>query len=326
MSVEQDKQLIESALQTISIEQDAITRLRDNLDTNFAQGIRLLLERRGRIITMGVGKSGHIARKIAATLSSTGSPSFFVHAAEAGHGDMGMVTAEDAVILLSYSGSSKEIVILMPLFKRLNIPIIGLVGDTQSPIARGADIVFDVGVDREACPLELAPTASTTTMLVLGDAIAMALSAQRGFTKDHFAFSHPSGKLGQRLLQQVADLMHTGDDIPQVDGGVFIAEALVELAGKRLGCTAITDSAQQLLGVFTDGDLRRAIHRKVDIQSTAIAEIMSRECLTTTKHTLAIDALRQIQTHQITVLMVVDDQKKLIGVIHLHDLIKAGLD
>ena len=314
-----------SAKRTIRMESEAVAAMEQRIGTDFERACELLLQTRGRVIVTGMGKSGHIARKIAATLASTGTPAFFVHPGEASHGDMGMITADDAVIALSNSGSVAEIVTLLPLLKRMGTRLVSMTGNPDSVLARSSDVHLDTGVETEACPLDLAPTSSTTTALVMGDALAIALLEARGFTADDFAFSHPGGTLGKKLLLKVADVMRAGDNIPQVEPGTPLSEALLEISNKGLGMTTITDTDGKLVGVFTDGDLRRTLKAKVDINATPMAELMSAGAKTVTPDMLAAEAMRIMEENEISSLVVVEEGRRVAGVIHLMHLLHAGL-
>tara|TARA_R110002072_G_scaffold86030_3_gene194319 strand:- start:1057 stop:2037 length:981 start_codon:yes stop_codon:yes gene_type:complete len=316
---------ITSAQRTIRMEAAAVAALEARIGEDFTRACELLLNVRGRIIVTGMGKSGHIARKIAATLASTGSPAFFVHPGEASHGDMGMITAEDAVIALSNSGAVAEITTLLPLLKRLGIPLVSMTGNTQSTLAQSSDVHLDTGVETEACPLDLAPTSSTTTALVMGDALAIALLEARGFTADDFAFSHPGGTLGRQLLLKVQDVMKTGDDIPVVSEDIKLSEALLEISNKRMGMTTVVDRAGKLAGVFTDGDLRRTLDTRTDINQTSIGQLMSKTAKTIEADMLAAAAMRIMEENEISSLVVLDKNGKLTGVLHLKDLLHAGI-
>ncbi|MDT8427684.1 MAG: KpsF/GutQ family sugar-phosphate isomerase [Pseudomonadales bacterium] len=319
------KALIDSALRTIDIEHKAITRLRNGIDTAFVQACQLLLSCEGRVVVIGMGKSGHIARKIAATLSSTGTPAMFVHPAEASHGDLGMITDKDVVLALSNSGSTTEILAILPLLKRKGIALISMTGNPQSVIAEMATVNLDASVLEEACPLGQAPTASTTVALVLGDAIAMALLEARGFTQEDFAYSHPGGRLGRRLLLKVKDLMHSGDRIPKVMGDVPLKEALLEISQKGLGMTTVVDSNNHLLGVFTDGDLRRTLDSGKDIHHIRMNQVMSPQGKQINAQALATEAARMMQENHIYTLLVMDEQQELVGIIRMHDLLQANV-
>lgn len=314
-----------SAKRTIKMESDAVADLERRIGPDFEHACELLLQTRGRVIVTGMGKSGHIARKIAATLASTGTPAFFVHPGEASHGDMGMITADDAVIALSNSGAVAEIVTLLPLLKRMGTRLVSMTGNPDSVLARSSDVHLDTGVETEACPLDLAPTSSTTTALVMGDALAIALLEARGFTADDFAFSHPGGTLGKKLLLKVADVMRSGDNIPQVTPDTPLSEALLEISNKGLGMTTVTDDEGTLVGVFTDGDLRRTLKARVDINATPMAKLISAGAKTVTPEMLAAEAMRIMEENEISSLVVVEQGRRVAGVIHLMHLLHAGL-
>jgi len=315
---------VASARRTIRMECDAVAALEQRIDGDFVKACELLLDIRGRVIVTGMGKSGHIATKIAATLASTGTPAFYVHPAEASHGDIGMITADDAVVALSNSGRSPEVVTLLPLLKRLGIPLVSMTGDPGSPLAEAADAHLNTGVATEACPLNLAPTSSTTTALVMGDALAIALLEARGFTAEDFAFSHPGGTLGKKLLLKVEDVMHTGSAIPRVHADTVLAAALLEISRKGLGMTTVTAADDQLLGIFTDGDLRRALDENVDVRSTLISDLMTCNAKSIAPNMLAAEALRIMEENKITSL-VVKDGDSMVGVLHLMSLLQAGI-
>lgn len=314
-----------SAQRTIRMEAAAVADLEQRVGEQFSAACDLLLNIPGRIIVTGMGKSGHIASKIAATLASTGSPAFFVHPGEASHGDMGMITASDAVIALSNSGKVPEIITLLPLLKRLGIPLVSMTGNEQSALAQAADVNLDTGVESEACPLDLAPTSSTTTALVMGDALAIALLEARGFTADDFAFSHPGGTLGKKLLLKVRDVMQSGEAVPRVAADIKLSEALMEISNKGMGMTTVVDAQGQLAGVFTDGDLRRALDERIDINSTAIGDRVRAGAKSINADLLAAEALRIMEENEISSLVVFDDDKPLAGIVHLKDLLHAGL-
>jgi len=309
----------------LKIEAQAINELIARIDERFTRACRCLLACKGRIVVTGMGKSGHIGNKIAATLASTGSPAFFVHPAEASHGDLGMITAQDVVLALSNSGETEELLVIVRLLKRLNVPLIALTGQPDSNLARAATVHIDVSVAQEACPLGLAPTASTTATLAMGDALAVALLDARGFSSTDFAFSHPGGRLGRRLLVHVEDIMCTGERIPWNMPENTLADALIEMTGKSLGMTVIVDHERRVLGVFTDGDLRRALARQTDIRSVQIAELMTAPCKTVTSGILAAEAVHLMETHKIFVLPVVDKDDRLIGAFNMHQLLQAGV-
>ena len=311
--------------QVIDIESQAVLKLRPRIDTNFATACEHLVSCQGHIIVIGMGKSGHIANKIAATLASTGSPAFFVHPGDAGHGDVGMIKKEDIIIAISNSGNTPEILSILPIIKNSNIKLIALSGNPNSKLAQAATINLDVSIEKEACPLGLAPTSSTTAALAMGDALAIALLEIRGFTKNDFALSHPGGTLGKRLLLCIDHLMRTGDMIPKVSATAGLNAALVEITAKGLGMTTIVNNHDQLIGVFTDGDLRRALDQEIDIHTTKISAVINRNCKTIAQSTLAVDALELMEQHKITSLVVVDNTNNMIGVIHMHDILQAGI-
>jgi arabinose-5-phosphate isomerase len=304
---------------------EAIKTLSHRIDQNFVVACQHLLESKGRIIVMGIGKSGHIGRKIAATFASTGSPAFFIHPSEAKHGDMGMITANDIILALSNSGETEEILVLIPYIKRMNIPLIALTGRPKSTLARAATVNIDVSVAKEACPLGLAPTTSTTAALVMGDALAIVLLENRGFTTEDFALSHPGGSLGRRLLLKVEEIMHHGPAVPKVDFDALLKTALVEMTEKKLGMTTIVDANGKLAGVFTDGDIRRAFDNNIDIHKAFINDLMSKNPKIISANTLAVDALRIMENYKITSLVVTNDHSHPIGVIHMHDILKTGV-
>ena len=312
-----------SARRTIRMEAAAVASLEERIGAEFSAACALLLQVRGRIIVTGMGKSGHIARKIAATLASTGSPAFFVHPGEASHGDMGMITSEDAVIALSNSGAVPEVLTLLPHLKRLGIPLVSMTGNAQSALGKSSDVHLNTGVEIEACPLDLAPTSSTTTALVMGDALAIALLEARGFTADDFAFSHPGGTLGKQLLLKVQD--KSGNDIPQVTENVKLAEALLEISNKGMGMTTVIDKVGKLVGVFTDGDLRRTLDARLDINETPIGQLIGSSAKAIDPEMLAAAALHIMEENEISSLVVLDDAGALTGVVHLKDLLHAGI-
>ncbi len=318
--------LVESARRVIGIEANAIHSLGSRIDATFVAACRTMLACRGRVVVSGMGKSGHVARKIAATLASTGTPAFFVHPGEASHGDLGMITHDDVLLALSNSGETAELLMILPFIKRQGIPLLAMTGHKQSSLARQSDVHVDVNVPAEACPLGLAPTTSTTAALVMGDALAIALLEARGFTAEDFAFSHPAGNLGRRLLLRIEDLMHYDDKVPAVMAQASLAETLVEMSSKGLGMTAIVDANKQLLGVFTDGDLRRALDDlSVDLRATHVATLMNQSPKTITPGRLAAEAARLMENHKIHGLLVVDDNGRLVGALNIHDLLRAGV-
>lgn len=318
-------QLIQLAQQVLRIEATAISQLQERLDQRFVHACQLLLDCQGRVVVLGIGKSGHIGGKIAATLASTGTPAFFVHPAEASHGDMGMITVQDVVLALSNSGETDELLTLLPLLKRLGVPLIALTGNAQSTLARNAEVHIDVSVAQEACPLGLAPTSSTTATLAMGDALAVALLEARGFTAEDFARSHPGGRLGRRLLLLTDEVMHSGAAMPCNAPTDLLRDALLEMSRKGLGTTIVVDAEQRVLGVFTDGDLRRALDRQVDVHRARVAEVMTPHGKSITRGTLAAEALHLMQQHRINALPVIDADGKLVGVLNMHDLLRAGV-
>lgn len=320
-----DAALADSGRRTIGIEAAGLQALAARIDGAFSAACRLILESHGRVVATGMGKSGHVARKIAATLASTGTPAFYVHPGEAGHGDLGMITDADVVLALSYSGESDEVLTLLPVLRRQGNRLIAMTGRPNSSLAREADVHLDVSVPAEACPLDLAPTSSTTASLAMGDALAVALLEARGFTADDFARSHPAGSLGRRLLLHVSDVMHAGDGIPAVRSGATLAEALVEMSRKRLGLTAVVDADNRLIGIFTDGDLRRTLDAgNVDVRATAIDAVMTRDPVTISARALAAEAAHLLEERKIgSGLVVVDDEGKVIGALNVHDLLRA---
>ena len=317
--------LQKSALRTIELEHHAVASLASRIDEQFFTACKLILDCTGRVIVMGVGKSGHIANKIAATLASTGTPAHFVHPAEASHGDIGMVTNRDVVIAISNSGATVEIETILPILKRKGVALIALTGNPASLLAREADASLDASVEKEACPLGLAPTTSTTAALVMGDALAMALLEARGCTAEDFAFSHPGGNLGRRLLLKVGDVMHKGDDIPRVAETTSVKESLLEMSAKKLGMTTVSSSAGKVIGVFTDGDLRRFLDSGQPLDDTRIDTVMTTTYKTIDKNALASEAARLMQDNEIYSLVVMNDDDSLAGIITMHDLLKANV-
>ncbi len=320
-----DSSLVDLGRQALAVEIDGLRAQVPRLGWEFARACRICLTCRGRIAVTGMGKSGHVGGKIAATLSSTGTPAFFMHPGEASHGDIGMITREDAVLALSNSGETDEILTLVPAIKRLGVPLIAFTGNAASTLARVATVHLDIGVPAEACPLNLAPTASTTAALAVGDALAVALLKARGFTEEDFARSHPSGALGRRLLLHVKDVMRTGAEVPTVAPDAPLAEGLMEVTRKGLGMTAVVDDRNRVLGVFTDGDLRRALDREVDLHGTRMDQVMTRQAKTVGPNTLAAEAVLLMETHRITSLVVVDPDEVLVGALNVHDLLRAGV-
>lgn len=309
----------------ISTEAAAVASLESRIDDAFVTACELVLACRGRVVVLGMGKSGHIASKIAATLASTGTPAFFVHPAEASHGDLGMITGDDVVLVLSNSGETDEVKQIIPVLKRLGVDIIAMTGKPDSSLARHASVNINVEVDAEACPLGLAPTSSTTAALVMGDALAVALLEKRGFTSEDFARSHPAGQLGRRLLLHIKDIMHCGADMPVVAQSASLSETIIEMTRKRLGMVAITDDKMQVLGVYTDGDLRRTLARAPDPQTTSIGSLMTSNGKTITADALAVEAIALMQKHKVQGLLVVDDDSRLQGILNFNDLLQAGV-
>ncbi len=324
MSADESK-LMRTARDVLETEAAAVTALVARVDANFTAACKLMLECRGRVVVTGMGKSGHVANKIAATLASTGTPAFFVHPGEASHGDLGMITGEDLVLALSNSGETSELVTILPLIKRLGVKLIAFTGKPGSSLAKTADVHLDVSVAREADPLNLAPTASTTAALAMGDALAMAVLSARGFTHEDFARSHPGGSLGRRLLLRVEDVMHKGERVPSVQLGTSLSQALVEMTRKGLGMTAIVDAGGKVAGIYTDGDLRRTLDKQLDVHKARIDEVMTRDCTTAGPDMLAGEALHLMESRKFNGLLVVDKDKKLLGALNMHDLLRAGI-
>ncbi len=326
MHMEIDSKALKTlARAVVKTEATAVANLEARIDNKFVHACELILNCRGHIIVLGVGKSSHIGSKIAATLASTGTPAFFVHPAEASHGDLGMITAGDVVLVLSNSGEADEVRRLLPVLKRLGTPIIALTGKPASTLAGHADVNINVAVESEACPLGLAPTSSTTAALVMGDALAVALLQKRGFTKEDFARSHPAGQIGRRLLLHVKDIMHSGAEMPFVDLGATLSETIMEMSRKRLGMVAIVDAEMQVQGVYTDGDLRRTMEQALDPHRTVIGDVMTRNGKTIHPHALAAEAVKLLQNHKIQGLLVTDEALHLLGVLNFHDLLQAGV-
>ena len=315
---------IESARRTIRLESESVTQLSDYLDDDFTRACQMIIQCRGRVVVTGMGKSGHIGTKMAATLASTGTPAFFVHPGEASHGDMGMITAADVVIALSNSGETSEVTSLLPLLKRMGTQLISMTGKPESTLAKAADSHLYTGVVQEACPLDLAPTSSTTCALVMGDALAIALLEAKGFTAEDFAFSHPGGSLGRRLLLKVEDIMHKGEQIPVVSADISLPQALLVATSKGLGMTTVSNADGTLAGIFTDGDLRRAIDHGIDIRNVNISDVMTKGCKTISPGTLAAEALKVMEDSKINAL-VVQEANRTVGVINMHDLLRAGV-
>ncbi len=314
---------ISMAREVLEIEAKAIADLIAKLDHHFARAVELILNCRGRVVVSGIGKSGHIARKIASTMASTGTPAFFVHPAEASHGDLGMVTREDVFIALSNSGESAELLAIVPLLKRQGARLIALTGNPQSSLAQESDVHLYASAEKEACPLNLAPTASTTAALALGDALAVALMQAKGFTRDEFARAHPGGTLGRKLLTHVRDVMRTGENAPRIPHTATLMEAMLEMSRGRMGMTAILDDAGRVIGIFTDGDLRRTIEKGVDLRATPIVEVMKREPRVIGPERLAAEAVEIMERNKVNQLLVVDPERRLIGALNMHDLFRA---
>ena len=320
-----NNELLALAAGVLEIESRAIADLKQRLGDEFVAACDLCLGTPGRVVVTGMGKSGHISNKIAATLASTGTPAFFMHPAEASHGDLGMITDQDLLLAISYSGETDEVVTILPVVKRIGARLLSITGNPRSTMATAADVHLDVSVAVEACPLNLAPTASTTATLAMGDALAVALLKKRGFTAEDFARSHPSGSLGKRLLLRVADVMHTGNRVPAVNTSVTLRDALLEMTDKGLGMTAIVDDQHRILGIFTDGDLRRTLDEGADIRKTLISDVMHENCKTVPEDMLAAEALHILEENKITGLLVADADGKLVGALNIHDLFREGL-
>lgn len=318
-------ELLKLAGDVLTIESRAIDALRGRLNDDFIAACELCLQTPGRVVVSGMGKSGHVSNKIAATLASTGTPAFFMHPAEASHGDLGMITSQDLLLAISYSGETAEVVTILPVVKRMGAKLLSITGNPNSTMARAADVHLDISVTEEACPLNLAPTASTTATLAMGDALAVALLKSRGFTAEDFARSHPSGSLGKRLLLRVSDVMRSGDRIPAVQADVSLRDGLMEMTDKGLGMTAIVGKDLTLEGIFTDGDLRRTLDGGADIHKTKISGVMHSDCKTTSADVLAAEALHLLEENKITSLLVTDENNKLVGALNIHDLFREGL-
>jgi len=319
------QQLMHLGKAVLKIEAEAVLALEARIDEGFVAACRYMLQCEGRIVVVGMGKSGHIGSKVAATFASTGAPAFFVHPGEASHGDLGMITSKDVVLALSNSGETDEILTILPMIKRLDVPLITLTGNPLSTMAKMATINIDISVAKEACPLGLAPTSSTTATLAMGDALAVSLLEARGFTAEDFARSHPGGRLGRRLLLLIDEIMHSGTDIPVVSETASLSETLVEMTKKGLGMTAVLGADGRLAGVFTDGDLRRVLDRKIDVHETCISELVTRNCRTARPGMLAAEALQLMEKHKINALLVVTDDAELLGAINMHDMLRAGV-
>lgn len=316
---------IELGRSVVALETQAVSVLTERIDENFARACEMILMCKGRVVVVGMGKSGHIGNKIAATLASTGTPAFFVHPGEASHGDLGMITTGDIVLAISNSGTTAEILTILPIIKRMDVRLVSMTGSRTSPLAQQSDVVLDISVEKEACPHNLAPTASTTVTLVMGDALAVALLKSRGFTAEDFARSHPGGQLGRRLLLYVNDLMHTGAALPRVRRNASMKEAVLEMSSKGLGMTAVVDDDDRLLGIFTDGDLRRSFGQGVDIYHAAITDVMIRNPVTARGDMLAAEAVQLMQSRKINGLVVLDEDNRLVGALNMHDMLRAGV-
>ena len=324
-SVSEEEKLKQLGLAVIETEAKAVEALSSRINDEFVQACQYMLACQGRIVVLGMGKSGHIGGKIAATLASTGTPAFFVHPGEASHGDLGMITAQDVVFAMSNSGETEELLTILPIIKRLGVPLIAMTGNPRSSLASAASVHVDISVEQEACPLGLAPTSSTTATLVMGDALAVALLEARGFTAEDFARSHPGGRLGRRLLLLITDVMRSGEDLPRVKASASLKEGLLEISRKALGMTAVVDDEQRVLGIFTDGDLRRKLDAGVDLHNVTMEEVMTRECQTVTDEILAAEALQVMESHKINGILVVNQHGQLVGALNMHDLLRAGV-
>ena len=318
-------ELLALAAEVLEIESRAVANLKSRLNDDFLAACQLCMDTQGRVVVTGMGKSGHVSNKIAATLASTGTPAFFMHPAEASHGDVGMITKHDLLLAISYSGETEEVITILPIVKRMGAKLLSMTGNPNSTMAKAADVHLDISVAEEACPLNLAPTASTTATLAMGDALSVALLKNRGFTVEDFARSHPSGNLGKRLLLRVADVMRSGDRIPAVSADMSLRDALLEMTDKGLGMTAIVDTDNRVLGIYTDGDLRRTLDAGADVRSTIIRDVMHANCKTTSADMLAAEALHILEENKITSLLVVDDDNTLVGALNIHDLFREGL-
>ncbi len=325
MSDFHEQKLKELGLAVIVTEAEAVSALASRIDENFVKACRLMINCKGRVVVTGMGKSGHIAGKIAATLASTGTPAFFVHPGEASHGDLGMITQQDVVLALSNSGETGEVLTILPIIKRIDVPFIAMTGNPCSSLAKFATVHLNVAVEHEACPLGLAPTASTTAALVMGDALAVSLLEVKGFSRDDFALSHPGGSLGKRLLLMVSDIMHSGDEVPAVSDDAVVTDALLEMTAKKLGMTAVVDKENQVVGVFTDGDLRRMLGNGQNVHKAVISEVMTSPCTVIKADILAAEAMKIMQQKKINALLVVDQQNILLGALNIHDLVRAGI-
>jgi len=325
MSLACDQDIQALAVAVIQTEMQAVAQLVNRIDDQFIGACHLFLTCKGRVVVTGMGKSGHIAGKIAATLASTGTPAFFVHPGEASHGDLGMITRQDVVLALSNSGETEEILTILPIIKRLGVPLVAMTGNPESALAKLASVHINVAVEQEACPLGLAPTSSTTAALVMGDALAVSLLHSKGFTRDDFALSHPGGSLGKRLLLQVNDIMHRGIEVPRVLVDVLVSAALLEMTGKKLGMTAVIDDIGRVVGIFTDGDLRRMLEKSLDVHKTPVSQVMTQPCSMIQANILAAEAMQIMESRKINALLVVDENQILQGALNMHDLLRAGI-
>ena len=321
----EEQKLRQLGLAVIEIEANAVMALKSRVNDDFVKACQYMLNCQGRIVVLGMGKSGHIGGKIAATLASTGTPAFFVHPGEASHGDLGMITTQDVVFAMSNSGETEELLTILPIIKRLNVPLIAMTGNPNSSLAKMASVHVDISVEQEACPLGLAPTSSTTATLAMGDALAVALLEARGFTAEDFARSHPGGRLGRRLLLMISDVMRSGDALPMVAPDASLKEGLLEISRKGLGMTAVVDEQNRVLGIFTDGDLRRKLDAGVDLNAVFMKEVMTTECQTVNDQILAAEALQVMESHKINGVLVVNAQGELVGALNMHDLLRAGV-
>ncbi|MDQ8036897.1 MAG: KpsF/GutQ family sugar-phosphate isomerase [Pedobacter sp.] len=320
-----DFDFIRAGQRVIQVEQTALDNLKPHINADFQRACQFMLACKGRIVVSGMGKSGHIGNKIAATLASTGTPAFYVHPGEASHGDLGMITPQDVVIAISNSGETAELLTIVPLIKRMKAKLISITNNGQSSLAQAADVSLEIGKSPEACPHGLAPTSSTTATLVLGDALAVALLEARGFTPEDFAMSHPGGALGRKLLMRVEDVMHKGEEVPVVKTGTLIVDALMEITNKGLGMTTVVDADGKLIGLYTDGDLRRSLDQKIDVHKTAIENVMNAKCTTVSANLLAVDALGLMQDKKLNGVIVLDRDQRPVGALNMHDLLRAGV-
>ncbi len=325
ISLARDQDIQALAVAVIQTEMQAVAKLVERIDEQFVHACHLFLGCKGRVVVTGMGKSGHIAGKIAATLASTGTPAFFVHPGEASHGDLGMITRQDVVLALSNSGETEEILTILPIIKRLGVPLVAMTGNPDSALARLANVHLNVAVEQEACPLGLAPTSSTTAALVMGDALAVSLLHSKGFTRDDFALSHPGGSLGKRLLLLVNDIMHRGAEVPRVADSVPVSLALLEMTEKKMGMTAVVDQENHVVGIFTDGDLRRMLEKSLDVHTTPVSKVMTQPCTVIQSNILAAEAMQIMESKKINALLVLDENQILQGALNMHDLLRAGI-